>query len=277
MTAVIYYFSATGNSLHVARKIGQRLGQCELIDMAGKPQEQAMGDEIDTMGFVFPVFYGDMPYIVRDFIRGIAIKPRTYLFAVATCGGSPVFTLFMLDKLLKKKGVQLNAGFSLTMPDNAYVYHDLVTPPEKREPILKASEGELSKIIEVVGQKGEHRVHGGNKLTNRVGMSLLLPLIDMIFIRAYRMPKRFRSDGKCTGCGVCVRVCPVGNVTMEDKKASWGNNCTQCLACFHWCPAQAVQQGKNSAGVARYHHPDVTAGDIISARTAGGSYDRGRQ
>ncbi len=266
MTAVIYYFSATGNSLHVARKIGQRLGQCELIDVSGERKAQATANEIDIMGFVFPVFYGDMPRIVRDFIRGIAITPRTYVFAVATCGGSPVFTLFTLEKLLEKKGVRLNAGFSLTMPDNAYVYHNLVTPPDMREPILNASEGELSKIIEIVGQKGEHRVKGGNKLTNRAGMLLLLPLIDMIFIRAYRMPKRFWSDDKCTGCGTCVRICPVGNVTMENKKVSWGNNCTQCLACFHWCPRQAIQQGKKSEGIARYHHPDVNVRDIISPR-----------
>lgn len=266
MSAVIYYFSATGNSLHVARKIGQRLGRCELVDIAGAREKQATGNEIDTVGFVFPVFYGDMPHIVRDFIRSVHIDPRSYVFAVATCGGSPIFTLYSLEKLLEKKGVRLSAGFSLTMPDNAYVYTNLVTPPEKRGPMLQASEAGLAKIIEAVGQKRGCREYSRGKVTGRAWALLLKPAIDLLFIRAYRMPKRFRSDGKCTGCGICVRVCPVDNVTMQDKKVSWGNNCTQCLACFHWCPVQAVQQGKKSAGVARYHHPDIRAGDIISAR-----------
>jgi MinD superfamily P-loop ATPase len=50
---------------------------------------------------------------------------------------------------------------------------------------------------------------------------------------------------------------------MNERRPAWQHHCEQCFACLHWCPAQAIQYGKHTAGRTRYHHPDVMAKDII--------------
>jgi ferredoxin len=36
---------------------------------------------------------------------------------------------------------------------------------------------------------------------------------------------------KCTGCGLCVKVCPCNAITLENKKAILNDLCTLCGAC----------------------------------------------
>jgi electron transfer flavoprotein alpha subunit len=46
---------------------------------------------------------------------------------------------------------------------------------------------------------------------------------------------------KCTGCGICVSVCPYNAIKLEDKIASIDfNQCTLCGACISECPEGAI-------------------------------------
>jgi len=45
---------------------------------------------------------------------------------------------------------------------------------------------------------------------------------------------------KCTGCGLCVKVCPFGAVSIVDGKASIGPGCTLCGSCVKACPVGAI-------------------------------------
>jgi NAD-dependent dihydropyrimidine dehydrogenase PreA subunit len=47
---------------------------------------------------------------------------------------------------------------------------------------------------------------------------------------------------RCTGCGACVEVCPVGSMSLVDGKASVDEEaCTGCEACVDACPEGAIQ------------------------------------
>lgn len=46
---------------------------------------------------------------------------------------------------------------------------------------------------------------------------------------------------KCTGCGECVNVCPVGAITLVDSKASLDSGkCIGCAGCMAACPTMAL-------------------------------------
>lgn len=105
MSAKIYYFSGTGNSLAVARELKKHLSDetsiCSITEFINEESVQA---DTDVLGFVFPVYFMDIPDVFKTFIEKLAFKNDTYIFAVATCNGAPGETLFNLNKCLVKKG-----------------------------------------------------------------------------------------------------------------------------------------------------------------------------
>ena len=258
MSTSIYYFTGTGNSLHVARAVAEKLGDSKVISIA-RLKGDTIEDKSDTVGIIFPVFYGNPPNIVKDFAARLRPAPEAYIFGIATCGGAAGNSLHTLRQILAKNGGNLSAGFQLVMPDNAYVGMNLITPPEEREEALKASEIELSRIIDTLKKRGGQE--------SKFGYSIAADIMGIagstFATHLYRLPKRFRATDKCNGCGICEKICPSGNITRADKKVTWGNNCTHCLACFHWCPRTAIEIGSKTGNIARYHHPDVKVSDMM--------------
>ena len=47
---------------------------------------------------------------------------------------------------------------------------------------------------------------------------------------------------KCKGCGICIKNCPFGAITMENKLAVIGPACTGCGVCVEKCPFQAIEK-----------------------------------
>ncbi|MCF7855086.1 MAG: 4Fe-4S binding protein [Candidatus Pacebacteria bacterium] len=49
------------------------------------------------------------------------------------------------------------------------------------------------------------------------------------------------DEAKCTGCGLCVDICPVDAITLEDDKAVIDEEaCTDCGQCVDECPNDAI-------------------------------------
>ncbi len=77
------------------------------------------------------------------------------------------------------------------------------------------------------------------------------------------MDRSFKVSDSCTGCGICAKICPVEDITMNNNRPTWNRSCEQCFACIQWCPSEAIEFGKMSKGKARYHHPEITLTDML--------------
>ena len=63
----IYYFSATGNSLKLSQDIAAAFGGAGLFRMT--PSAGITASDSRIVGFIFPVYMGGLPGIVRRFLE----------------------------------------------------------------------------------------------------------------------------------------------------------------------------------------------------------------
>lgn len=258
MTATIYYFSGTGNSLHAAKSIAEETGGT-LSSIAGLMSQQAIEDHNEAIGLVFPVHCYDAPKIVKEFLMKLKADKGAYIFCVVTCGGAPGKTFHTVDRLLKKNGAVLSSALAIEMPDNIAPLLNMAPKPEKLSIILKAADDELLKFIDIIMRKEVKPFDGGNTLFNRSKNSASIFALNGL----YPIGKKLKADEKCNGCGICQKVCPVNNISRIDDTVSWGAKCTWCLACVNWCPHKAVHIGRWTKKSKRYNHPDITVKDMI--------------
>lgn len=249
MKTEIYYFTGTGNSLDIAKKIDSSLDHSELVSIPKQTQKNEFAVNSERVGFVFPLYFGGLPKIVYDFISKSELRKAKYIFAVVTRKSSPGRAIYEIQKLLKKKKLKLDAGFKINMPGN-YVPLYNVPDKETEEKILKKAYLKTEEIIKIVFNN-EKKIENDPFLIR----NLLKPLNRYFFKKD--KDKDFYVTENCTSCGLCEKICPVDNIELRDGRPIWLHHCEECLACLHYCPESAIQKNKKSEKHGRYRNPNV--------------------
>ena len=250
MKTTIYVFSATGNSLTTANILAEKIN-ASLISVTSVKNLPEIFDDSDMLGFVFPVYYGNMPYPVRELITKMNFRSDTYIFTVTTYRGHAGDVAKRMDCLLKTRGQKLSLSLGLPMPGNSFI-----NKPEVDEAYLSAQHETIEKLSSRIQTREENNYSSAG-------------LIKETPIDTANNFRGIIAENTCIGCGRCTRVCPMDNIVLENGKALIGNNCATCLACFHWCPVEAIYMSKqeNIARRNKYHHPDVTFEDIVKLKS----------
>jgi len=256
MKSIIYWFSGTGNSLAVAMDLAKTLGNTELI-----PIVRVINGNIsscDRMLVVFPVYAFGLPLIVRRFLQQAPAAKSKYIFTVATMGGMAGAVHREADKILSGHGAKLAAGWSVPMPGN---YPVLSAPPKpaKQALLFKKAEQRINEIAAAISE-GKTGIYEDTRIPLRWPLEFIHNLAGNKFSDA---DENFAAGPKCTHCGLCAKICPVTNIRMAEGNPVWMHHCEQCMACLQWCPAQAIEYGKSTAGKPRYHHPRFKAKDLF--------------
>lgn len=259
---MIFYFSGTGNSLQVAKSIGE-YNEEKLISIAGEMNSKNSDyryalKEDETIGFVYPVYAWGPPKMVLNFIEKLNFNnyKDNYIFSVATCGENVGNTMKTMSNALKKKNLNLNSGFSIVMPNNYIVMGDVDSKENEEKKLLSAEEA-LKNINLIIKERKKDVFQVVKGFMPWVLSSIINPL----FNKGTNNTKRFYADDICISCGICESVCNCNSIKVEGKP-KWGNECTQCLACIHLCPVKAIQYGKATEKKGRYKNPNVSIDEM---------------
>lgn len=262
MRTAIYYFTGTGNTLAVARDLATALGDTELVPIASVLQQETIVPTADAVGIAFPVYFLDMPGIVREFVQKLRCSKTQYVFGIATCGERPGGALFNLKSMLEEKGAALSAGFAFVMPENYIGPVDLMGDALHRQEKYAAAQSRIPAVAAVVRERGQTLPEGNGSVILRIGGSIAKTFAATL----YNIPGRLHATEKCNRCGTCERICPTHNITVGNDAVSRGKTCTPCYTCIHWCPNGAIEIGGRTAGKPRYHHPDIPLADMLHQR-----------
>lgn len=278
MTCGIIFFSGTGNSFYVAKKLNQMIVGSSLIPIVGMMNSCDSRIEFDRVVLVFPMHALTMPIIVRKMIRICKFDKVQQIHIVVTRLGIVGDMYNEFNKIFKRKNKIVDSLTYINMYNNDCRDRDYKTPTDEQLQIIKKSTDEKIEYIYKL-------VRNEFTLSSLKDDDYLVPLpygkvgnflLKNIVIRLHRLSEYiggvnyFYSDSNCNGCAVCEKVCLSEKIQIYDKRPSWKKDvlCYMCFACVNFCPKRAVQiksipgvkSFTNSCG--RYNHPYITINEM---------------
>ena len=248
---MIFYYSGCGNSKFIAQSIAEAFDE----KMIFIPEAQSNGAfeyslaENEMIGFVYPIYSWRPPHLVEEFVAKLKLKGTpAYVWTAVTCGDNVGETEKIFRKELENIGLNLTAAFCFKMP-NTYVnmIGMSVDKPEVAEEKIAKVKEKLPKVIELIKNHSEYSdmIKGAfpRFKSNVIGSGFYKWASDEPF---------FSTDG-CISCGMCAKVCPMQNITLENGRPVWHGKCNTCDACYHHCPKHAIQYGKATRGKGQYY------------------------
>lgn len=258
---MIFYFSATGNSLYAAQKLAAA-EQTECISIAGiLRNENASGQyrfsvkDGEAVGFVFPIYFCGLPAIVTQFLSKLWINhiQGHYTFLVLTYGAMDGNAAALFQKKLARQGLSLSAAYSVCTIDSYLPMFSIPGESEMEDTLAKANT-QLEQVCAAVKKREKNQTYSSHGF----GAALCTAIMHSAYQNG-RKTAKFTVGDSCTGCGLCEKVCPIGAIELVDGKPLWmKNTCVLCLGCLHRCPQGVIDYGKKTIGKKRYMNSYVT-------------------
>lgn len=256
MDGVMFYFSGTGNSKHIA---------CQFAEiMKSKYGEEwavfSIEDEFDAnnlmrearlIGFCYPIYGSAVPCILRQFVlryRALLANKQLVIFCTQygfSGDGARVFT----DLL---RGIQSEVVLAehFCMPNNiCNVWFFPVKNGDALHKVIDRAERRLRKACRALAE-GKSKRRGFNPFSHLLGLIQRPAFLGM---EAAAMKKVFVDDRLCTRCGRCVRECPTHNLFLGETGIQSRGACTICYRCVNRCPNKAITVGWNWKVIEQYH------------------------
>lgn len=91
MKTELYYFTGTGNGLHIAKSIHEKVKETNdevlLIPINTLDLDKTIVSDAETIGIIFPTYAMSAPEIVKSFTKQLRVLDNSYVFLYAHSGG----------------------------------------------------------------------------------------------------------------------------------------------------------------------------------------------
>lgn len=237
-SANIVYFTGTGSckrvseSLQAAFEKGRVNVKLHVLNTTPFTLEPS-----DLLLLVFPVYACNAPLPMLEWIKAAPLQKGQRVAVISVSGGGEVTpnTACRVSsvKLLLRKGCEVIYERMLVMPSNW---------------IVAAKPGLVVRLLRALPVRaGRISADILNGIENKPHIALLDRFFSKVAVLEHIAGKTFgrrliAHDG-CTGCSLCAKNCPQGNIRMENGKPVFDSKCVICLRCVYGCPAKALRPG----------------------------------
>jgi NAD-dependent dihydropyrimidine dehydrogenase PreA subunit/flavodoxin len=246
----IFFFSGTGNTWWAAARLAEALSAKGFdaeplsIERLTPSQVSEAAGRAALIGLGYPIYGSDAPLTMQDFIHDLppasgpkpaGPKPALAFATQAVWSGDGAY--FMHD-IIQSKGYDLRWAVTFNMPCNLCLDMGLVF-----NLFFSSLKAQPEDILKRVAQLAERVAQDKPWIMGRSA------LLSMGWVQRvpFRMSLSYWQSGilsvdpeRCTACGRCESLCPVGNITLQAGLPVFGDQCNLCLRCFNYCPELAV-------------------------------------
>lgn len=248
-SAIIFFFSGTGNTWWLSKTIAQKLEEQGLSTTNVSIENQNLEEKIekilqyDLIGFGYPIYGSDCPEVFDKFVKTLpyADEKECFIFtSMMTFSGDGAL---VQKRYLEGQGYKIRQAVNIVMPNNIKLPYPIIDrlPINSREEIdelLNQACEKAGKLVQKI-LTGEEWVEGYGVL-NKIGG--LMQRIPVSFLGWSRWAENFYVDyAACTKCMQCVEYCPTSNIQVNGGEFVWGEKCICCVRCYNLCPEDAIQ------------------------------------
>jgi len=266
-TMLIAHFSGTGNTAHVAAYLKKVLTQLPVtvkLEVVER-HRYAYQENFDILVIGFPVYGCAPPTVILDYIdllphgngRGAFVFCTKGFFA----GGAPHLAMRRFAQRgyvpLGAVNVQMPGSDALAFSDKhsrraASAFNKDYTSIEEIDRFITKHKEIIASIIAGSSPRF-HRYHSPLGMIASMS-SVLSAAVISLFVAFLR--RKLRADERCISCGLCERICPVGNIRLLNGRPQFDRRCILCLRCLHNCPREAIQIGRVTINKTRWLGPE---------------------
>lgn len=265
MKILLLYFSGTGNTDFIAKKISQELLN-QNYEVTISSVEKLSPSEVanyDFLIFGYPVYAFDMPVFLHKYVDQMDQVSKKGLILFCTMGfyagnaQKRVAQEFVAkgyipiaDEQIKLPG---SDGLAFMKKESKLVKKIVSTNYHESFKINQA----VGKIVQKVNEVNSNGINEDDALPRGKHVGRVTSGFTKLFFGYFegRLKKKFRVEDDCIKCGLCTRICPAKNIEFDQGKIRFLNRCFLCMRCIHHCPVEAIQIGKKTKGKYRYKGP----------------------
>jgi Flavodoxins len=236
----VYYFSGTGNTEIVADLIkeglanqGNKVSLLRIEDIA-KERRQLDLSNYDMIGIGCPVIGFGTPYIVRKFLKLFPEGKGRKVFIFRTAGGVAPVNYNASRPIIKEL---MKRGYDVFY-ERIFAISSNWTSRFEDEIVRQLYEATVRKTSFLCQEVLEGKIR---KLKTDTKLQIEMGLARRVFADILRLTgKDMAANSACSGCGTCIRNCPMDNIVRKNGKIKFSLSCTNCMRCVYACPNGAI-------------------------------------
>lgn len=253
---MLFYFTATGNSLYVAKQL-----EADPLSIPQVMKQGCQNFQADSIGVVCPIYGHEIPLIVRKFLKDNVFQ-TPYFYMILTYGNRHGGAAGLTQRYCRDCGIEPAYIRTFLTVDNFLPGFDMAEQ-------MKMDKNEDDQLAVIRQELAAHTrwVEAPSEADKKLHQAFAA-MSDVPIEK--RWQDIYRVTGHCVGCGICAKVCPVGRIQVRQGKAVYDyasqRECQQCMACIHACPQKAITMTMGEPNPqARYRNPHISLSELIQA------------